>query len=193
MVATGGHHLQQAGILLGPSAVTGRDQAAAPHAGAKRLIPQAWRTHPEFDNIHKLVGVAVITVQLRYNGWVTELADQEKMMQLNQASTWGLHHCLQTSRSFANCRQPWHGWVHCAGRFQAVVVAQSIAGLCCSNPSMFHCLPDLPLCLQRLHVHALLLWGLCTFLFARHCSFTAMLPYVAASRQETSSQLHSQA
>ena len=63
-----------------------RDQAAAPTAGAKRLIPQAWRTHPEFDNIHKLVGVAVITVQLRYNGWVTELADQEKMMQLNQAS-----------------------------------------------------------------------------------------------------------
>lgn len=26
-----------------------------------------------FDNIWKLVGVPVITVQLRYNGWVTEM------------------------------------------------------------------------------------------------------------------------
>ena len=113
--------------------MTGGNEAAAPHAGAKRLIPQAWRTHPEFDNIHKLVGVAVITVQLRYNGWVTELADQEKMMQLNQASTWGLHRCLSTSWPFANCWQSCHGWVHRAGRPQAVVVASSVVGLCCAT------------------------------------------------------------
>ena len=118
--------------LAGINAVAGSDQAAAPNAGAKRLIPQAWRTHPEFDNIHKLVGVAVITVQLRYNGWVTELADQEKMMQLNQASTWGLHRCLPISRQFANCWQSWDGWVQCAGRIQAAVVAPSVFGLCCA-------------------------------------------------------------
>lgn len=27
----------------------------------------------QFDNIYKLVGVPVITVQLRYDGWVTEM------------------------------------------------------------------------------------------------------------------------
>jgi uncharacterized protein with NAD-binding domain and iron-sulfur cluster len=31
-----------------------------------------------FDNIYKLDGVPVVTVQLRYNGWVTELQDLEK-------------------------------------------------------------------------------------------------------------------
>ena len=31
-----------------------------------------------FDNIYKLDGVPVVTVQLRYNGWVTELQDMEK-------------------------------------------------------------------------------------------------------------------
>ena len=33
--------------------------------GAKRLLPAAWRKWPLFDNIHKLEGVPVITVQLR--------------------------------------------------------------------------------------------------------------------------------
>ena len=47
--------------------------------GAKRMIPSAWRKDRFFDNIHKLVGVAVITVQLRYNGWVTEMQDKDKV------------------------------------------------------------------------------------------------------------------
>jgi uncharacterized protein with NAD-binding domain and iron-sulfur cluster len=34
---------------------------------------QGWRNMESFDNIWKLVGVPVITVQLRYNGWVTEM------------------------------------------------------------------------------------------------------------------------
>ena len=42
-------------------------------------------------------------------------------------------------------------------------------------------------------MQALLLWGLCTFLIATHCSCVAMLSYLAASRQETSSELHFQA
>jgi len=46
--------------------------------GIKRLIPSQWREWDLFDNIYKLVGVPVVTVQLRYNGWVTELQDLEK-------------------------------------------------------------------------------------------------------------------
>lgn len=40
--------------------------AALDVPGAKRLIPPAWRRLPLFDNLYKLVGVPVITVQLRY-------------------------------------------------------------------------------------------------------------------------------
>eukprot|EP00878_Enallax_costatus_P040478 GHUV01046745.1.p1 GENE.GHUV01046745.1~~GHUV01046745.1.p1 ORF type:complete len:136 (-),score=26.34 GHUV01046745.1:483-890(-) len=39
--------------------------AALDVPGAQRLLPQEWRKFPEFDNIYKLVGVPVITVQLR--------------------------------------------------------------------------------------------------------------------------------
>lgn len=38
------------------------------------LLPkQAWRGQRFFDDVFKLVGVPVITVQLRYDGWVTEM------------------------------------------------------------------------------------------------------------------------
>lgn len=47
--------------------------AALDVPGAKKLIPQPWRRFRQFDDIHKLKGVPVITVQLRYDGWVTEL------------------------------------------------------------------------------------------------------------------------
>ncbi|PHU09937.1 Zeta-carotene desaturase, chloroplastic/chromoplastic [Capsicum chinense] len=46
--------------------------------GIKRLVPQKWRELVFFDNIYKLVGVPVVTVQLRYNGWVSELQDLER-------------------------------------------------------------------------------------------------------------------
>jgi uncharacterized protein with NAD-binding domain and iron-sulfur cluster len=36
---------------------------------------------PQFDKIYNLNGVPVITVQLRYNGWVTEMKDPEKVSQ----------------------------------------------------------------------------------------------------------------
>lgn len=39
--------------------------AALDVPGAQRLIPQAWRKYTMFENIYKLVGVPVITVQLR--------------------------------------------------------------------------------------------------------------------------------
>ena len=54
--------------------------------GAKRLVPQAWRKWPLFDNIFMLSGVPVITVQLRYDGWITELQDQGKMRNLKEVA-----------------------------------------------------------------------------------------------------------
>jgi zeta-carotene desaturase len=46
--------------------------------GAKRLIPQVWRQWPQFDNLYKLESVPVATVQLRFDGWVTELKGRAK-------------------------------------------------------------------------------------------------------------------
>lgn len=45
------------------------------------LSPSARRKpsrYDMFDNIYKLDGVPVATVQLRFDGWVTELNDREK-------------------------------------------------------------------------------------------------------------------
>lgn len=72
------------GLRVGPA---GRDRvvtadcyvAALDVPGAQQLMPKPWRQYPQFDNIYKLVGVPVITVQLRYNGWVTELQDPSKV------------------------------------------------------------------------------------------------------------------
>ena len=49
--------------------------AACDVPGIQRMIPEAWRCHSLFDNIYKLEAVPVATVQLRYDGWVTELGD----------------------------------------------------------------------------------------------------------------------
>ena len=47
--------------------------AACDVPGIQRLLPQEWRRHPQFDAIYRLEAVPVATVQLRYDGWVTEL------------------------------------------------------------------------------------------------------------------------
>lgn len=49
--------------------------AACDVPGIQRMIPAAWRRWPLFDNIDKLEAVPVATVQLRYDGWVTELGE----------------------------------------------------------------------------------------------------------------------
>ncbi|GER34587.1 zeta-carotene desaturase, partial [Striga asiatica] len=69
--------------------------------GIKRLLPQSWRESQFFDNIYKLVGVPVVTVQLRYNGWVTELRDLEASRQLRQAT--GLDNLLYTPDADFSC------------------------------------------------------------------------------------------
>ena len=49
--------------------------AACDVPGIQRMVPEAWRRWPLFDNIYKLEAVPVATVQLRYDGWVTEMGD----------------------------------------------------------------------------------------------------------------------
>jgi zeta-carotene desaturase len=69
--------------------------------GVQKLLPQAWRRWPEFDNIFKLDAVPVATVQLRFDGWVTELQDPEARKQLSQAA--GLDNLLYTADADFSC------------------------------------------------------------------------------------------
>ncbi len=41
--------------------------------GIKKIIPKEWYQFKEFEGLKKLRAVAVATIQLRYDGWVTEL------------------------------------------------------------------------------------------------------------------------
>lgn len=69
--------------------------------GIHRLIPDEWRKYKEFDNIFKLEAVPVATVQLRFNGWVTELQDSHKRNQLEQAE--GIDNLLYTCDADFSC------------------------------------------------------------------------------------------
>ena len=75
--------------------------AACDVPGIQRLLPEAWRKWPEFDNIYKLDAVPVATVQLRFDGWVTELDDPAKMQQLKAAA--GLDNLLYTADADFSC------------------------------------------------------------------------------------------
>ncbi len=69
--------------------------------GVQRLLPQAWRKWSEFDNIYKLDTVPVATVQLRFDGWVTELQDAAKRQQLKEAA--GIDNLLYTADADFSC------------------------------------------------------------------------------------------
>ncbi len=69
--------------------------------GIHRLIPDKWRKWPEFDNIFKLEAVPVATVQLRFDGWVTELQDENKRKQLERAE--GIDNLLYTADADFSC------------------------------------------------------------------------------------------
>ncbi|XFA73527.1 9,9'-di-cis-zeta-carotene desaturase [Thermosynechococcaceae cyanobacterium Okahandja] len=68
--------------------------------GIQRLIPEAWRSHPLFDNIFKLDAVPVATVQLRFDGWVTELQDPS---QQKQVAATGIDNLLYTADADFSC------------------------------------------------------------------------------------------
>jgi zeta-carotene desaturase len=69
--------------------------------GVQRLLPQEWRQWKEFDNIYKLETVPVATVQLRFDGWVTELHDAEQRTQLARAA--GMDNLLYTPDADFSC------------------------------------------------------------------------------------------
>jgi zeta-carotene desaturase len=69
--------------------------------GIQRIIPQDWRKMPIFDNIFQLEAVPVATVQLRFDGWVTELNDPEKRQQLQKAV--GIDNLLYTHQADFSC------------------------------------------------------------------------------------------
>ncbi len=75
--------------------------AACDVPGIQRLLPQAWRKWSEFENIYKLECVPVATVQLRFDGWVTELHNAEERKQLNHAA--GIDNLLYTADADFSC------------------------------------------------------------------------------------------
>jgi zeta-carotene desaturase len=75
--------------------------AACDLPGIHRLLPPSWRQWSEFDNIYKLEAVPVATVQLRFDGWVTELQDAQKRQQLNHAA--GIDNLLYTADADFSC------------------------------------------------------------------------------------------
>ncbi len=69
--------------------------------GIQRILPHEWRKWSEFDNIYKLDAVPVATVQLRFDGWVTELNDGEQRKQLLHAA--GIDNLLYTADADFSC------------------------------------------------------------------------------------------
>ena len=69
--------------------------------GIQRLLPQEWRKWQQFDNIYKLDTVPVATVQLRFDGWVTELHNAEERKQLEHAA--GMDNLLYTPDADFSC------------------------------------------------------------------------------------------
>ncbi len=75
--------------------------AACDVPGIQRLLPQEWRRWAEFDRIYKLEAVPVVTVQLRFDGWVTELQDPQAQKCLTQAA--GLDNLLYSADADFSC------------------------------------------------------------------------------------------
>eukprot|EP00553_Chaetoceros_curvisetus_P008500 CAMPEP_0204613488 /NCGR_PEP_ID=MMETSP0717-20131115/1446_1 /ASSEMBLY_ACC=CAM_ASM_000666 /TAXON_ID=230516 /ORGANISM="Chaetoceros curvisetus" /LENGTH=581 /DNA_ID=CAMNT_0051625921 /DNA_START=41 /DNA_END=1786 /DNA_ORIENTATION=+ len=51
--------------------------------GIKKVLPENFRKYPMFDNIYNLDTVPIATVQLRFDGWVTEMQDDVAMMDVS--------------------------------------------------------------------------------------------------------------
>jgi zeta-carotene desaturase len=79
--------------------------AACDVPGIQRLVPKAWRSHALFANLDRLEAVPVATVQLRYDGWVTELGESpgaaERRGDLNNPT--GLDNLLYTADADFSC------------------------------------------------------------------------------------------
>lgn len=57
--------------------------AACDVPGIKKVLPESFRKYDEFDKIYNLDTVPIATVQVRFDGWVTELNDEARMMDVS--------------------------------------------------------------------------------------------------------------
>ena len=77
--------------------------AACDVPGIQKLLPEDWRRFPQFDAIHQLEAVPVATVQLRYDGWVTELGESQDAQRRDVATPTGLNNLLYTADADFSC------------------------------------------------------------------------------------------
>lgn len=77
--------------------------AALDVPGAKKLLPTEWRQYNQFDKLYTLVGVPVITVQCRYDGWVTEMQDGVDNTAAAQPQPIGLDNLLYSADVDFSC------------------------------------------------------------------------------------------
>jgi zeta-carotene desaturase len=75
--------------------------AACDVPGIQRLLPTEWRKWQQFDNIYKLEAVPVVTVQLRFDGWVTEMNDADRRKQVHHAA--GIDNLLYSADADFSC------------------------------------------------------------------------------------------
>jgi zeta-carotene desaturase len=71
------------GIVVGPTNEVKEFDcvvAALDVPGIKKVLPESFRKHKMFDNIYNLDTVPIATVQLRFDGWVTEMENEGYMM-----------------------------------------------------------------------------------------------------------------
>lgn len=76
--------------------------AALDVPGIQKIVPPAWRRWSEFDKIYKLDAVPVATVQLRFDGWVTEL-HQSEAEPAKTAAARGMDNLLYTPDADFSC------------------------------------------------------------------------------------------
>ncbi|CAB9512434.1 carotene desaturase, chloroplastic/chromoplastic [Seminavis robusta] len=57
--------------------------AACDVPGIKKVLPESFRKVDFFDKIYKLDTVPIATVQVRFDGWVTEMQDEARMMDIS--------------------------------------------------------------------------------------------------------------
>ncbi|MGB7564644.1 MAG: 9,9'-di-cis-zeta-carotene desaturase [Prochlorococcaceae cyanobacterium] len=102
--------LRVTGLVLGTPEGERRIEADAYLAacdvpGIQRLLPPAWRRFPQFEHIYRLEAVPVATVQLRYDGWVTELGNGPSADAKRQdlAHPTGLDNLLYTADADFSC------------------------------------------------------------------------------------------
>ncbi|NDJ18688.1 9,9'-di-cis-zeta-carotene desaturase [Myxacorys almedinensis] len=75
--------------------------AACDVPGIQRLLPKEWRSIDSFDKIYKLEAVPVATVQMRFDGWVTEMNDPAARQQVDHAS--GIDNLLYSADADFSC------------------------------------------------------------------------------------------